>query len=89
LPRVSAFYGIVIRMFYNENIHSGDRHFHAVYAGASASYDIESLASIAGRLPPRVNRLVTKWAQLHRGGLLLNWQRLQTRQGVIPIDPLR
>jgi Protein of unknown function (DUF2442)/Domain of unknown function (DUF4160) len=51
MPRVSAFYGIVIRMFHNETNHPGRPHFHAEFAGVSASYDIETLEPIVGRLP--------------------------------------
>jgi hypothetical protein len=88
MPRVSAFYGIVIRMFSDENMHPGRPHFHAVYAGISASYDIDTLEPIIGRLPRRAHRLATKWARLHQDELLLNWQRLRSRRSVIPIDPL-
>ncbi len=43
MPRVSAFYGIVIEMYFREAHHSGRPHFHAEYAGAKASFDIETL----------------------------------------------
>jgi hypothetical protein len=89
VPRVSAFFGIVILMYIGEGHHAGRPHFHAVYAGASSSYDIETLEPIAGRLPRRINRLVTKWARLHQVELLHNWRRLRSRRPVIPIDPLR
>ena len=59
MPRVSAFYGIVILMFVDEDRHRGRPHFHAEYAGAAASFDIETLETIAGRLPRRATRLVS------------------------------
>ncbi len=88
MPRVSAFYGIVIWMYANEAFHPNRPHFHAEFAGVSASYDIETLEPIVGRLPHRNHRLVVKWARLHRDELLRNWARCRAHQPLRPIDPL-
>jgi len=40
-----------------------------------ASIDVESLAVIAGALPPRPRRLVAEWATAHRAELRDNWAR--------------
>ncbi len=88
MPRVSAFYGIVIWMYPGEGHHAGRPHFHAEYSGAEASFDIETLESIAGLLPRRANRLVLKWARLHRVELLRNWKRARHEEPLVPIDPL-
>jgi Domain of unknown function (DUF4160) len=39
-------------MYHDEAHHSGRPHFHAVYGGDEATIDIESLAILAGELPP-------------------------------------
>ena len=39
MPRISAFYGIVIWMYYDERPHDGRPHFHATYADDEASID--------------------------------------------------
>jgi hypothetical protein len=88
MPRVSAFYGIVITMFFREAHHSGRPHFHAEYADAEASFDIETLELITGRLPRRANRLVIKWARLHQEELRENWRRARNKGSLLPIDPL-
>ncbi len=88
MPRVSAFYGIVITMYFNEGLHPGRPHFHAACAGAQASFDIESLELIVGRLPPRANKLVLEWAKLHQDELRRNWELLRSTGRVIPIAPL-
>jgi hypothetical protein len=88
MPRVSAFYGIVILMFPNEEKHPGRPHFHAKHAGVMASYDIATLKPIAGRLPGRVHRLVLKWARLHQDELMRDWARCRARKPLLPIDPL-
>jgi hypothetical protein len=88
VPRVSAFYGIVIRMHFNEDPHPGRPHFHAEYAGARATFDLETLELIVGHLPRRSHRLVLKWARLHQGELRHNWRLLRSRRPLLPIAPL-
>jgi hypothetical protein len=88
VPRISAFYGIVIWMYYDEIQHRGRSHFHASYGGDEASIDIESLAVIAGGLPPRAMRLVVEWARRHQAELSKNWARARRHQPLQPIDPL-
>src|ERR1700722_19372525 len=40
MPRISAFYGIVIWMYHDEAHHGGRPHFHASYGGDEAAVDI-------------------------------------------------
>ena len=89
MPRISAFYGIVIWMYYDEVHHRGRPHFHATYADDEATIDIESLAIIAGALPPRGQRLVIEWARAHQSELRDNWARARRNEPLQPIDPLR
>jgi hypothetical protein len=88
VPRVSAFYGIVIEMYFREAHHSGRPHFHAEYAGTRASFDIETLEPLSGRLPQRAHRLVIKWARLHQDELRHDWDLARAKKPLIPINPL-
>lgn len=63
-------------------------HFHAVYQGWSASFDIDSLAVLGGKLPTTQRRLVEAWAELHRQELLENWVLLHSGQPSFKIKPL-
>ncbi len=85
MPRISAFYGIVIAMYHREH---GVPHFHAIYSGARASIAIETLGVLEGSLPRRVQRMVEEWAELHRDELLANWQLTRDHQPPERIDPL-
>jgi uncharacterized protein DUF4160 len=89
MPRISAFYGIVIWMYHDEIHHLGRPHFHATYGGDEASIDIDNLGVMAGELPPRALRLVTEWARSHQAELHDNWQRARRHESLVPIDPLR
>lgn len=64
-------------------------HFHAYYQNDSAVFAIESLEIIGGGLSARERRLVEAWAELHRGELLENWERLQFGNLPLTIAPLR
>ncbi len=86
MPEVSRFYGIIIRMFYNDHV---PPHFHAVYGELSAQVSIETAELIAGTLPKRALRLVQEWTELHREQLLRNYNESQKEGGVITkIEPL-
>jgi hypothetical protein len=86
VPRISAFYGITIWMYWNEGVHARP-HFHARYAGHTASIDFAG-AVIAGFLPPRALGLVAEWAVLHRDELTANWERARRDEQLQPIAPL-
>ena len=88
MPRISAFYGIVIWMYHDEIHHLGRPHFHATYAGDEASIDIESLEILVGELAPRAKRLVAEWAREHQNELRENWERARRHEPLQPIEPL-
>jgi hypothetical protein len=85
VPRISAFYGIVITMYWRDH---PPPHFHAMYGEYVVEIAIASLVVIDGSLPPRALRLVTEWAELHRTELQNNWDRARGHDQLNPIDPL-
>jgi len=85
MPEISRFYGIVIRMFFDDH---DPPHFHAYYGSDKAVLEINSLAVIAGRLPPRAAGLVVEWASLHQEDLRDRWQRAKSHQPLSKIEPL-
>lgn len=66
MPELSRFYGIVIKMYFDDH---DPPHFHAEYAEEEAIISIDTLAVIAGRLRPRAVGLVAEWAALKEAGL--------------------
>jgi hypothetical protein len=85
VPEISRFFGIVIRMFYNDH---APPHFHAEYGEHEALIEIESLAVYAGYLPNRALGLVREWAGLHREELRQDWTLARTGQVPSRIAPL-
>jgi len=85
VPVVSTFFGIVIRMFYQEH---GVPHFHAEYQGQQASLTFDGQI-LAGAIRSRTAlRLVEEWAQLHRAELEANWEHVQAGEPLEKIAPL-
>jgi hypothetical protein len=62
MPTVSVFYGIIIRMFFDEH---SPPHFHAQYGEFKATIGIRELGILTGSLPRRALELVLDWAELH------------------------
>jgi hypothetical protein len=85
MPEVSRFFGIVIRMYFDDH---NPPHFHAFYSGQEAEIGIEPIAILEGALPRRAASMVVEWAALHQAELLRNWQRLHNAEPVFRIEPL-
>ncbi|HLI23023.1 MAG TPA: DUF4160 domain-containing protein [Stellaceae bacterium] len=85
MPEISRFFGIIIRMFFNDH---EPAHFHAAYGEFEALIEIETLAVYRGELPRRALALVLEWAEGHREELRRDWTRAQAGETLAPIAPL-
>jgi hypothetical protein len=85
MPEISRFFGIVIKMFWDDH---NPPHFHAEYGEYFAQIEIDTLTVFSGRLPPRVLGLVIEWATLHQQELFADWERARSRQELQKIFPL-
>jgi phosphomannomutase len=86
MPEISRFYGIVIRMFYDEH---NPPHFHAQYGEFNAVLKINDYALLEGYLPPKALGLVTEWASIHREELLKDWDLARENNELFKIEPLK
>ncbi|MYA49226.1 MAG: DUF4160 domain-containing protein [Chloroflexi bacterium] len=85
MPELCRFYGIVVRMRYNDH---DPPHFHAVYGGDEIQISIDNLDILSGRLPPRAVRLVMEWASLRQEELREAWERRTRQEPIETIEPL-
>jgi hypothetical protein len=85
MPRLSAFYGIVIWMYRPDH---PPPHFHAQYGEHVAQIALGSLQVLNGSLPPRALRLVREWARGYESELAENWDLAQALEPLREIDPL-
>jgi len=86
MPEISRFYGIVIKMFFDDH---NPPHFHALYGEHEVLIDINTFALFAGHFPPRALGLVIEWATLHQDELLNDWERAQGQEPLSKIEPLK
>jgi hypothetical protein len=82
MPRISEFFGIVIKMYYNDH---SPAHFHAEYGEFEAIFTIDTIEVMRGELPRRAHAMVLEWTALHRMELRDNWE--MARQG-LPLNPV-
>mgnify|MGYP001566021829 CR=1 FL=1 len=85
MPEVSRFFGIVVRMFFDEH---PPAHFHADYAEFSAVVRVQPIEVLESTLPPRAVSMVLEWAARNQAGLIDNWERLHSGQAVRRLPPL-
>jgi Domain of unknown function (DUF4160) len=85
MPTISAFYGILIQMFWKDH---APPHFHALYAEYEAVVDIRTLEIVDGSLPRRAMALMLEWAQEHRAELMEDWDLCNPNQSPNKIQPL-
>jgi hypothetical protein len=57
MPEISRFFGIRIVLFFHDH---APPHFHAIYEGRKAAFDIHTLQMTDGALPPRA-RAASSW----------------------------
>lgn len=69
MPTISVFYGIFIRMYYDDH---PPPHFHAYYEDFEVQISIKTLEVLNGSFPPRALGMVIEWAFQYRKELQVN-----------------
>jgi hypothetical protein len=85
MPEISRFYGIIIRMFFNEH---NPPHFHAEYGEYKIVVDLNDEV-VKGFMPKRALKLIFEWLELHKNELIANWKRCQNEDVPKKIEPLK
>lgn len=83
MPVLARFYGIIIRMYFQQAEHNPP-HIHAIYGEDMAAIDIQTGEVLEGGLPPKALAMVREWAGLNADALLQMWQTQEFR----PLPPL-
>ena len=85
MPYVSMFFGIIIRMFYNEH---NPPHFHAEYQGQRGVFDLNGDMTNGSIKSKTAKKLVKEWANLHKQELIENWEKAMSSKQIDKIAPL-
>lgn len=88
MPVISMFHGIVIRMYFLDNVRHNAPHIHARYAPHEASVRIDDGEVLAGNLPRKQFRLVQAWIELNRDELMADWELAAAGEMPYKIAPL-
>ncbi len=83
MPTLSSFYGIVIKMYFQQSEHNPP-HFHAIYGEFMGSIDIQTGKLIEGDLPDRALKLILEWLDIHKNELIEMWNTQEFKK----ISPL-
>ncbi|NKE70621.1 DUF4160 domain-containing protein [Candidatus Manganitrophus noduliformans] len=85
MPEIARFFGIIIRMFYNEH---NPPHFHAEYQGNKAVFDFHGNI-MKGDLNSRTaTKLIREWIDLHVNELEEDWALAKAGKEIKKIAPL-
>lgn len=79
MPVISRFYGLVIKMYFQQSEHNPP-HIHVVYGEYIGAIDIKTFEMLEGDLPPKALSLVKEWMGKHQDDLLQIWNTQEFRQ---------
>lgn len=85
MPEISRFYGIIVRMFFDDH---NPPHFHISYQEYDAAINIED-GTVRGEMPRRALKLAFDWLDLHKDELMENWILIKESGEFKKIEPLK
>lgn len=84
MPTLARFYGITMRMYYQQSEHNPP-HVYAQIGDMSAEIEIKTGEVLDGNLPKKALALVREWVHLHQDELLAVWETQEFKK----IAPLK
>jgi len=85
MPEISRFFGIIIRMFYDDH---NPPHLHAEFQNNKAVFDFSG-NMLQGDLKSKTAvKLVREWIDLHTNELKKNWELSQSGKQLGKVAPL-
>ena len=76
MPLISTFFGLIIKMYFDDQEHKHVPHFHVKYSGQEAVYSLDGKC-LAGKLPQKQTKLVLAWTEIHKEELKALWELMQ------------
>ncbi len=84
MPTICEFFGIKITINFNDH---SPPHFHALYSGKEAIFDINTLGLLRGNIPPRVAGMIVEWGLEHQEELKKAWKEAMSGKNPSKIQP--
>ncbi|MBR6058355.1 MAG: DUF4160 domain-containing protein [Victivallales bacterium] len=79
MPVIARFYGIIIRMYFQQAEHTPP-HIHALFGEDMAAVALETGMVWEGHLLPKAMSMVKKWIGIHQKALLQMWKTQKFEQ---------
>ena len=89
MPIISQFYGIIVRVYFNDTQKHYLGHIHVQYNEYDAVYSIKEAKRLEGKLPQKQDKLVCAWIEIHKDELNALWEVSQKEGTIFKIDPLK
>jgi Domain of unknown function (DUF4160) len=89
MPTISMFYGILVLMYFRDNVRHHGPHIHVRYQGVEAAISIEDGLVLDGKLPPKQLKMVQAWIEIHKEELFVDWELAVNGENPFRIAPLQ
>ena len=86
---ISMFYGIIISMYFFDNMRHHIPHVHVRYQEQESVFSISDGEIIEGVLKSNKMRLIQAWIEIHKEELMADWDLAINGQEIFKIDPLK
>lgn len=85
MPEISRFFGIIVRMFYDEH---PPAHVHVEYQGNKAKVDFQGNVIVGDLRSRTALKLVREWIDLYRDEIERDWRLAREGKPLEKVTPL-
>ena len=89
MPTISMFYGIIVAMYYVDQVRHKSPHIHVKYQEHEIVLEIPGGEILDGTMPANKLKLVQAWVEIHQDELMADWELAASGQQPYKIEPLR
>lgn len=88
MPELSRFFGIIVKMIYNDNGQHHKPHVHVYYGEYEASVALDG-ELLEGKLPMKQYRMLSGWMAMHEDELYAAWNKAVQSKPFDKVEPLK
>ncbi len=88
MPEISRFFGLVVKIYYNDNDKHHKPHVHVYYGNHEASIGLDGEV-LEGSIPVKQYRLLMGWITIHEDELYDAWNKAVKQLPIDKIEPLK
>jgi len=89
MPSISAFYGIIVYMYFMDNRQHKTPHIHVKYQGHEVVVSIPEGSVLEGSISSSKMKLLQAWIEIHKDELMADWELAVSGEHPYKIEPLR